>query len=1201
VSPPPSTEILRQRFRRELGAAGDADFRWKLQGLKGGAAAYTLARLSESLKRPVLVVTSDMRAAENFAAELASFTGAAAESFLDRRVHLFPEREAPPLEMVSPPAEVEAGRSAALFQLAGDGAPIVVASVVSIMQRTVGRQRLLDSAVHLSTEDEVELEDLAEKFVRLGYRRASLVEEAGEFAVRGGIVDIWPAGADCPCRVELFGDAVDSLRNFDPDDQRSFGKADRVVVLPTDASSLEGLSDNSVRRAVFERCDELTVSPTERRELDRNLAAGVRFPGVELLMSYAEGPPAWIGDHLPDETLLVMVDPPAIDAAADDFAGLLRESEEAAIEHGRFFPEVDRLFVANTKVRALLDRRPRLELDYTEAVESSGHDGDRIWRVEVSGNEGIAAARAKVRAKRGEDRFRPMVDELRSIGAGKTKLIVLAADGTQLERLAHLLTLSGITNVSRARSFVEARKGSAKHLWLAPGRLERGFRMPADQLAVVTDQEIFGERRRPVHRRRVSKARIVSRLAEIEAGDYMVHVDHGIGVYRGLKHIVAGGTEGDFIHLEYAGGDRYYLPVDRINLVEKYTGSGSGAPQVARLGGTAWARTKKRAKDSIMALARELLEIEAYRAVHRRDAFAERGTDFEEFEAHFPFEETDGQKAAIEDVAGDLTGDKPMDRVVCGDVGFGKTEVAMRGAYLAVMGGRQVAVLVPTTVLARQHFDSVRDRFKDYPVRIEMLSRFNTREKNQKVVRALAAGKVDIVVGTHRLLQRDVEFARLGLLVIDEEHRFGVKAKERIKRLRQEVDVLTMTATPIPRTLQLALTGVRDLSLIETPPVDRLAIRTYVARYEEGLVKQAIERELARGGQVFFVHNRVATIETAAAKVRALVPKARVVVAHGQMREAELEQVMLQFLASERDVLVCTSIIESGLDIPNANTILVDRADTFGLAQLYQIRGRVGRSYRRAYAYLLVPGERIITEDARRRLEVLQQLDDLGSGFRIAAHDMEIRGAGNLLGKQQSGHVAAVGFELFMQMMDEATQELRGHEVRPRVEPEIELGVEAFLPEGFISDIGERLLMYKRLANAGSAAALAELADELEDRFGPPPPPVTNFVRIMGLRPALMRLAVESLVRGASGLSVRFHRDSPVDRDRLIELATGSPRRYGIRPGGVFTIATESASWEEAMVEVEHFLDAVESAAGGGGGDADRNASSEGKNSNVSA
>jgi transcription-repair coupling factor (superfamily II helicase) len=1159
-----------------LGSELDADeshFSWRLQGLREGAAAYCLARLVEKLARPVLVVAPTASMAEGFALDLRTILGERDDAdFLVRRVHLFPERDAPPFEMVSPSLEVEAARVAAAYQLATTKAPIVVASVPALTQRTPPRATLLESVVYVTPQGELDVDAFTARLERYGYRKSGVVEEPAEFAVRGGIVDVWAAGSEFPCRIELYGDLIESLRYFDPADQRSFGKADKLVILASDAFPLARLGETAVRRAVNARCDELTLRASLRRELDECLAAGVRFPGVELVMTYAGGDPAWIGDFAPDATLLVMLDASSVQEALRDHLSLLDEAEATAKEAGSFFPERSRLFVTAAAVESLLDRKPALAIDRSEALESVGEPGSRALRLDVKTNDSLSAARARVRATRGEEHFRPMEAELERFLAGRTRLVVLASDTTQLERLAHLLALSGRLAVERAGSFPAALSGSTNRVQLVRGRLEQGFRFPAERLAVVTDEEIFGERRRVGRRRAMPKSRILAALAELEPGDYMVHADHGIGIYRGLQHLVAGGIEGDFIHLEYAGGDRYYLPVTRINLVQKYTGAGGGQPTLSRLGGSAWTRTKGRARDAVMELARELLEVEAFRAVHTRKVFAESGPDFEEFEAHFPFEETEGQKSAIADVVRDLAGEKPMDRLVCGDVGYGKTEVALRAAYLAAIGGRQVAFLVPTTVLARQHWDTVRARFEGYALQCAMLSRFNSRDENARVVAGLASGSIDIVVGTHRLLQRDVHFARLGLLVVDEEHRFGVAAKERIKRLRREVDVLTMTATPIPRTLQLALSGVRDLSLIETPPVDRLAIRTYLARHDEGLIKQAIDREVARGGQVFYVHNRVSSIPGVTSRLKELCPKARIAVAHGQMDEAALESVMISFLAHDVDVLVCTSIIESGLDIPNANTIVVDRADTFGLAQLYQIRGRVGRSYRRAFAYLLIPHDRLVTEEARRRLEVLQELDDLGSGFRVAAHDMEIRGAGNLLGRQQSGHVAAVGFDLFMQMMEEASKELRGEATGPVVEPEIEAGKEAFLPDDYIPDVGERLLMYKRLANAESPEALTCLAEEIADRFGALPEPAEAFLRVMALRPALKRLAIESLKANEGTVVLRFHPDSPVDRDRLIGLAKSAPTRFGVRPGGVFTLKLPAADWEAMWKDLEGFL-----------------------------
>jgi len=1169
VAAPTSASALARVFGEEL--ASERDLRWRLQGLKGGSAAYFLGRLLGSSERPALVIVANARVAENLAVELRTVFGERLdEGFLARRIHLFPESETPPLEMVSPPVEVETGRSAALYQIAQMRAPLVIASVDALALRTPSRQRLLASALHLIKDQEIDLDELLAKMTALGYRKTGLVEEPGELAVRGGIVDFWPAGSEYPSRCELFGDTLESLRSFDPTDQRSFAETDEIVVLSVAGCTLQELGEQRVRNAVHARCGDLMLAASERRQLDGLLAEGKRFPGVELLSCYVDRGREWFGDYLPANAISVVVDPPAVETAIEDGEALLTEAEKAAISAGAFFPEVERLHVAGPELRGLLSRRPLIELDLTEAIESSGSPGNRNWRVEVRGNQCIVTARARVKAARGDRRFSPMVAELEALRKN-SRLVVMATDPTQLERLRHLLELGGVSGVVHGDGLDQALAGDARKLWLVQGHFDEGFALPDDRLVVVTDEEIFGERRRSA-RRRVSKRRALSTLSELSPGDYMVHVDHGVGRYHGLRHMVAGGTEGDFIHLEYAGGDRYYLPVDRINLVEKYTGGGGSAPALAKLGSAVWARTKKRAKASIMELARELLDVEAFRAVHTREALPRPEADFEEFEAHFPFEETEGQKSAIADVVADLSGSKPMDRLVCGDVGYGKTEVAMRAAYLSALGGRQVAFLVPTTVLARQHLDSLIQRFRGFPVDIAMLSRFNSREDNQLVVERLASGGVDIVVGTHRLLQRDVKFARLGLLVIDEEHRFGVKAKERIKRHRQHVDVLTMTATPIPRTLQLALSGVRDLSLIETPPVDRLAIRTYVARYDEGLIKQAIERELTRGGQVFFVHNRVASIEAVARRIIELAPKARVAVAHGQMRETQLDTVMGRFLAGEVDVLVCTSIIESGLDIPNANTILVNRADSFGLAQLYQIRGRVGRSHRRAFAYLLVPGEQLISGEARKRLVVLQELDDLGSGFRIAAHDMEIRGAGNLLGKQQSGHVTAVGFDLFMQMLDEAARELRGQPPRTQVEPEIELGSEAFIPDSYIPDVGERLLVYKRLANAGSHDALAALSEELRDRFGGLPQPVSDFVRVMGLRSLLQRLTIESLTASRGNVALRFHADSPVDPNVLVALASAQPERFGLRPGGVFRMALGQVSWQELVDVVEQFL-----------------------------
>ncbi len=1174
-----STSVLSKALAEEL--AGHPDLVWRLQGLGGGATAHVLVRLLSPLRRPVLVIAPTSAQAEELTREMQTVLGEAAdELFSVSRVHHFSARETPALELISPAVEAESARTAALYQLLQMPHPLVVTSPEAMAVRTPPPTYLSRNSLYMVTGENVDLDQLDGRLEALGYRKTGLVEEAGEYAVRGGIADVWPPGYAYPCRLELFGDTIESLRCFDPADQRSIATLEELIVLPNLVFAPGKLTDTSIRGAVGRRCEELGLPTSERRELDDILVAGFRFPGIELFLPYASEQVAWLGDYLPERILKVVVDPSAVEETIEGEPGRLALAEQTARQAGTFFPDPASLFVDARDLRTLTNERPLLEVDYAETLESSGEAGNRRWRIEARANARLRAVRVQTKIGKAAQGFAPLAAELTALRTPGRKVIVTASDPAQLQRLEHLLSISRIDSVERAASFAEALIAEPDKLWLVEGHLHDGFTLAADGLTVVTDEEIFGEKRRIRTRRRISRARALTILGNLEVGDHMVHVDHGIGCYRGLKHLRAGGTEGDFIHLEYAGGDRYYLPVDRINLVEKYIGGGAALPRLDKLGGTVWTRTKKRVKESILEMAQELLELEAFRAIHTRSPFAAPGADYEEFEARFPFEETEGQQGAIRDVVADMMSSTPMDRLVCGDVGYGKTEVAMRAAYLACMGGRQVAVLVPTTVLASQHMDTLGQRFDGYPIRVAMMSRFQDRAENLEVAEGLQKGTVDIVVGTHRLLQKDIRFARLGLLVVDEEHRFGVAAKERIKSLKREVDVLTLTATPIPRTLQLALGGVRDLSLIETPPVDRLAIRTYVARFDEGLIKQAILRELGRGGQVFVVHNRVASIGSLTERIRELVPSARIAIGHGQMRETELEKVMLDFLHHRSDVLVSTSIIESGLDIPNANTIIISRADSFGLAQLYQIRGRVGRSFRRAYAYMLVPAQRMITRTARRRLAVLQELDDLGSGFRLAAHDLEIRGAGNLLGKQQSGQVSAIGFDLFMRMLEEATQQVRGLAVGPRVEPEIDLGAQAYIPDDYIDDVGERLLMYKRIANVERPADIDSIAEELADRFGPMPPPAQDFLRVMALRPALKTLAVEQLKAGEGAVSMKFHEDSPVVVDRLVALAESDPMRYRLRPDRSFTVRHESESWDAMVDDIQTVLQELGDAGG---------------------
>jgi transcription-repair coupling factor (superfamily II helicase) len=746
------------------------------------------------------------------------------------------------------------------------------------------------------------------------------------------------------------------------------------------------------------------------------------------------------------------------------------------------------------------------------------------------------------------------------------------------ERIRQLLAEYGLAPQLVRDPRPGARWGRAGRVEVRVADLSEGFALPTDRFALLTEEELFGVRERRRHHGSIRETAALEGLAQLQPGDALVHAQHGIGVYRGLVALdlrAAGPKiQGEFLRLEYEGGDRLFVPVYRLHLVQRYVGSEGHAPKLDKLGGQSWEKTRKQVKGSLRDMARQLLNLHAARELAEGFRFSPRDRPLEEFEAAFPFEETPDQHAAIEDVLADMQRPKPMDRLVCGDVGFGKTEVAIRAAFRAAMDGKQVAILVPTTVLCTQHEETFRKRFAGYPLRIDSLSRFRTPKESAEVVEGLRSGAIDIVIGTHRLLQKQVEFRDLGLLVVDEEHRFGVADKERIKRLRQQVDVLTLTATPIPRTLQLAFAGLRDLSVIHSPPADRLAIRTQLARWSESLIREAILRELRRGGQVFFVHNRVQSIGEIAELLARVVPEARVVVAHGQMGERELEARMLRFLHGEADVLLSTTIIESGLDIGRANTMLIDRADHFGLAQLYQLRGRIGRSTHRAYCYLLVRGgERTLTDDARKRLEAIQSFTELGSGFKLAGLDLEIRGAGNLLGAAQSGNMAAVGFDTYMELLDETIEELRGNPRTVLVDPEIRLPVSARLPEDYVPDVSQRLVLYKRLASAPDEADVDRIRDELLDRFGALPEEATHLLAVIRLKIAARRLGVAAVDLAGEQIVLTAAENTRIDPRRLVNLLTHPSAGIRVAPNHrIYAALPRGDRSPETLFAVAHAL-----------------------------
>jgi len=1135
--------------------------RLRVTGLHGGAGALAVADLADVVGRPLLVVAPSAEIAEALAADVRFFVGESDETPpAHRRVHYLPGWDVPVFDEVSPAREVTAARMMGLFHLIQTPKVVVVTTPEALLQRALPRAEAVNAWLYLVKGETQRQEDIVSYLAAWGYHRVPAVQDLGEYALRGGILDVYPGGQDEPVRFEFSGDTIEDIRRFDPGTQRSGGSCEDALVLPVQEYEVARLMRPATVRAVEERAADLGLGRAEQQRWASALEVGLHLPGIDFLLPYFYERLDPLTAYLPPETVCWIVDPTGVAEACRRWRDEVERHAEEAATGSLPSPPVDALYLRADEVLDALWQCPVIEAEGLETVPRD--DGVQSIHVSSLGNHGLAVAPAQ----RGrQPSLAPLAARLRAWRDARLGLVLVVSGEAQAHRLEQLLAAHGLALAVREEGFAAvrawhrervpaagpsgARRGSigpgsggsdgaaAQDGIVVWGELSAGAQLSEDGLVVLTEEEIFGERR-AVHRTRRSTATaFLSGLSELKPEDYVVHLDHGIGQYRGLRHLKVADTEGDYLHIEYAGGDKLYLPVDRINLVQRYVGSDGKAPALDKLGGTSWERVKKRTRDSILSMARELLDVEAARAIMDRAASSTPDGYFREFEARFPHEETTDQRAAVEDVVADMQRPKPMDRLICGDVGYGKTEVAMRAAFLALMDGSQVAVLVPTTVLAQQHLVTFRQRFAGYPIRIEMLSRFRSAKENREVIADLAAGSADLVIGTHRLLQSDVAFRKLGLLVVDEEHRFGVVDKERIKRLRTEVDVLTLTATPIPRTLQMSLGGIRDLSVIETPPLDRLAVRTYVARFDERVIRDAILRELGRSGQVFFVHNRVETIDRMATWVAGIVPQARLAVGHGQMRERALERVMHDFITRQVDVLVCSAIVESGLDIPTANTIIVNRADTFGLAQLYQLRGRVGRSHQRAYAYLLIPGEHLISRDAQKRLRVLQELDDLGSGFRLAASDLEIRGAGNLLGKQQSGQIAAVGLEFYMRMLEDVVLELRGQARRIEVEPEVQLGLSAFIPEDYVSDVSQRLVLYKRLASVRRSADIAELGAEMQDRYGPVPPSVDTLLRIMDFRRYLKDVLVSRVRRRGNQLLFDFHPETPVAAERLLELA----------------------------------------------------------------
>ncbi len=1096
------------------------------------ARPFIVAAVHALAGSPVLVVTATNREAERLREEIAFW--------LPRRdaVLLLPDREVLPFEPLSPEPGLASERMATLSSLAaGGGRPVVVAPLEAALGYLLPKGKLLLARRDLARGASLDADAFRRHLLRWGYRPVERVAEPGELAQRGGIVDLFPPGQPAPVRLELFGDEIDSIHRFDPETQRNGEPLNAVAVLPAREVLLDGGVLGALRRHL--------AAPEGGPEggetwLFQEAAA---LPGLEHYAAALLHSRQTVLDYLPAPPVVVLDEWPDLEARAE------RLAEEAAQGVGRAslpaLADPERAFLPFERWRRLLEDLPVVQLDLFGLAPEAGR---RVALETATGRAFLLAGGAE-RPREGH-----MAAAVRALAAAQAdRCTLLVARGPEsAARVGELCREHGIGTASLDPAEVPGLAaapvpGAPRVTW---GPVADGFSWPAAGIAVVTEDDLFGTRVRARTPETGPRGGLVPDFALLRPGDLLVHADYGIGRFGGLVRMPAGGGEEEFLLLLYQDEARLYVPVAGLARVQRYIAAEGTRPQVDRLGGKSWATTKRRAKRAILTMARELLELAARRQTAPGHAFAPDTPWQEEFEMAFAWEPTRDQLRAASEVKADMERPHPMDRLVCGDVGYGKTEVAMRAAFKAVMDGKQVAVLAPTTVLAQQHLATFRERFAAWPARIEMLSRLVPAREQRRIVAAAAAGEVDVLVGTHRLLGADVSFTDLGLLVVDEEQRFGVRHKEALKRMRASVDVLTLTATPIPRTLHLALSGLRELSLVATPPESRLAIQTTIARFSPGLIEEAVRRELARGGQVFVIHNRVRSIFAFGSWLARLVPEARIGIAHGQMEERRLAAVMQAFRAGEHDVLLSTSIVESGLDIPNANTMIVDRADCFGLAELYQLRGRIGRSRHRAYALLLLPADTALSDTARRRIEVLREHAHLGAGFQIALYDLEIRGAGNIVGYEQSGHIAALGFELYARMLAETIRELQGEPAPERPATRVSLSLPTVLPEEYVTAAADRLTFYKRIAASADRAALEETAAELRERFGPLPPEARHLLWAAELRLAGEALGLERLDWRPEGLEILPGAGSRVDGGRVAALVSGARARARLTSRG---------------------------------------------------
>ncbi len=1107
-----------------------------VEGFSRASRALFLAHLKKNIRRPIVLLTSDQNTGDALLGDLKYFFQ---YEKIKAQPQFFPTWETLPYEHISPLKEVSGERLSVLDRLMHDGCPFLVVPVEAVMQCLVPKSVLAKQVFPLKKADSLERELLEACLTDNGYTRVHMVEDRGEFSVRGDIVDFFQSSAANPIRVEFFGDQVESLREFDINSQVSIQEIAETKILPVCEVMLTPEEIERGVENIHSFAQENDFDKTRLKEVVDRIEHLGGFSGIERLASFFYPQRENLFDYLPEGTLVVVDDEDLVFSKCEQYEQLIQTEYESALENGDIAAPPEDFYLSTEDMKSRLTSIGKLAMN---SLKLNDGESPHVVHFDV---QPIPLLRGKF------DTLAEYVLEWEEEGMAVT---LVAPTKGHVRRVHQLLEDYGI------------------QLAVEKGVISSGYQIRDLKKEFVAESEVFGRSHKHRHRRKPKSQSFQRGFKDLRPNDFLVHVEYGIGQYLGTKELQTGVGGGEFLEILYADDEKLYIPMNGLGFIQKYMGTGDAHPPLSKMGTVTWQRQKSKAKKAIQEMAADLLKLYATRAVTERPAYSGNPVEIQEFADSFEFEETDDQLKAIEEIEEDLDQDKPMDRLVCGDVGYGKTEVAMRAAFKAVSAKKQVAVLVPTTVLAQQHLNSFQERFRSYPVNIEQISRFRTPKEQKETLAKLSRGEVDILIGTHRLLSKDVKFADLGLIIVDEEQRFGVKHKERLKKLRASVDILTLTATPIPRTLHFSLMGVRDLSVIETPPIDRLAVKTFVRKFDEKVVREAIQREMDRGGQIFFLHNKIHSIESVKEMILKIVPGVRIGIAHGQLPEHQLERVMKKFMDHDIDLLLCTTIIESGLDIPSANTIIINRADQFGLAQLYQLRGRVGRYKHQAYAYLLIPGTMAITPEARKRICAIEEMSELGAGFQLAARDMEIRGVGDMLGHKQSGQISTIGFDLYCKLIEETVKEINGEEVDTKIEPEIDFMVKGYIPKDYIENLNQRLEVYRRLQMITELDDCQALRGELLDRYGNCPEPVEKLMQLLEVRVLCQKLHISEAKLKDNHAYLTVEPSTPMSPEKIASLTDNKMKflsEYKI------SIKIDRKGWKRDFEEVKYYLQAL--------------------------